>query len=90
MKRSFSSSTQFKKDFAKLKKQGKDLGKIKLVTDCLIDGDKLPVKYKDHALKGEWKESRDCHIEPDCILIYTIESNHVHFERIGSHSELFK
>lgn len=90
MKRSFSRTSQFKKDIAKLKRQGKDLEKIKIVLEYLMYGKDIPQKYKDHPLKGNWENSRDCHIEPDCVLIYTIEGNHVRFERIGSHSELFK
>lgn len=87
--RTFSRSNQFKKDLEKLHRQGKDLNKVKHVLQCLIEEKVLSFRYKDHPLKGNWDGSRDCHIEPDCVLIYTIKANHVHLERIGSHSELF-
>lgn len=44
---------------------------------------------KDHSLKGEYRDCRECHIEPDWLLIYKIEGNSVTFIRTGSHSELF-
>ena len=57
--------------------------------DLLIDELPLPEKMKDHPLRGDWAGSRDCHLEPDWILIYTIEEKHVTFERTGTHSDLF-
>jgi mRNA interferase YafQ len=50
----------------------------------------LERKYKDHKLKGRFKNRRECHIEPDWLLIYKIEGETIFFERTGSHSELFK
>lgn len=64
-----------------MKKQRKDLQKIQLILEHLMDGKTLSIKYKDHPLKGIWNGSRDCHIEPDCILIYTIKKDHIRFER---------
>lgn len=90
MKRVVTKSGQFKKDITKLKKQGKDLAKIKYVLELLIEGKRLPPKCVDHPLRGQWRGSRDCHIEPDCVLIYTIDKMEIRFERIGSHSELFR
>jgi mRNA interferase YafQ len=49
----------------------------------------LPKKHRDHALIGNWKGSRDCHIEPDWLLIYTLDSDLLILERTGSHSDLF-
>jgi mRNA interferase YafQ len=90
--RTFSRTTQFKKDVKLASKRGKDLAKLKEVLDLLIDGDPLPAAYKDHPLRGEFSGSRDCHIEPDWILIYTLMDNgaHVCFERTGTHSDLFR
>jgi mRNA interferase YafQ len=62
---------------------------LKAVLDLLIEGDYLPPRYKDHPLRGDYAGSRDCHLEPDWILIYTLEGNHVRFERTGTHSDLF-
>jgi len=74
------------------KKKGKDLGKLKTVLDLLIDAGRLPESRKDHPLRGDFAGSRDCHIEPDWVLIYTLTENdaHVRFERTGSHSDLFR
>ena len=83
-------TTQFKKDYKLIKKQNKDLHKLKTVINILAAGNKLPEKYSDHTLTGTWKGHRDCHIEPDWILIYRITSDSLYFERMGSHSDLFK
>ena len=57
----------------------------------LAKGEKLSEKHKDHELTGNWKGFRECHIEPDWILIYTIENNLLvlTLSRTGSHSDLF-
>lgn len=60
------------------------------VLSCLCSDSYLPEKYKDHALTGEWKDFRDCHIKPDLILIYTKKNDgFLQLVRLGSHSELF-
>lgn len=82
---------KFKKDLKKIDNSGqKDIEKFKDVVRKLINQEILHEKYKDHALGGNYKGRRDCHIEPDWILIYKITSDTIIFERIGSHSELFK
>ena len=83
-------TTQFKKDFKKISKQGKDLSKLELVINLLLTNNILEPKYKDHSLSGKWKNHRDCHIEPDWLLIYRITSDSLILERTGSHSDLFK
>ena len=83
-------TTQFKKDFKKISKQGKDLSKLELVINLLLTNNILEPKYKDHSLSGNWKKHRDCHIEPDWLLIYRIISDSLILERTGSHSDLFK
>jgi mRNA interferase YafQ len=90
--RTFSRTGQFKKDVKLAGKRGKDLAKLKMILDLLIDGDPLPAAYKDHPLRGEFAGSRDCHIGSDWILIYTLKDNgaHVCFERTGTHSDLFR
>jgi len=88
--RSFSRTTQFKKDVKRAEKRGKDLTELKAVLDLLIEGKPLPPEYKDHPLRGNFAGSRDCHIQPDWILIYTIVETHVRFERTGTHSDLFR
>ena len=88
--RSFSRTTQFKKDVKRAEKRGKDLAELKAILDLLIEGKPLPPEYKDHPLRGNFAGSRDCHIQPDWILIYTLVETHVRFERTGTHSDLFR
>ena len=83
-------TTQFKKDYKKIKKQNKDLNKLQDVIDKLFNNIELDPKHNDHPLSGEWKGHRDCHIEPDWILIYRRTSDELILERTGSHSDLFK
>ena len=83
-------TTQFKKDYKKAKKQGKDLNKFKTVIEKLSKKEKIDPTFRDHPLSGNWKNHRDCHIEPDWLLIYRISADKLFLERIGSHSELFK
>ena len=83
-------SSQFKKDYKKVKKQNKDIGKLSLVTEKLAAEERLDAKYRDHPLTGNWKGFRDCHLEPDWILIYQASEDTLTLARTGSHSELFK
>ena len=88
--RSVSSTTAFRKDVKRAKKRGKDFSKLKKVIDLLIETAPLPPSYKDHPLHGEFVGSRDLHIEPDWILIYTASPEHLRLERTGTHSDLFR
>jgi mRNA interferase YafQ len=90
--RTFSRTTQFKKDVKRAGKRGKDLERLKAVLDLLIAGDELPAQYRDHPLRGNFAGSRDCHIEPDWLLMYTLteKDTHVRFERTGTHGDLFR
>ena len=83
-------TTQFKKDYKRIKKQNKNLEKLKTVIELLSSGNALDEKYRDHQLSGKWKGHRDCHIEPDWILIYRLTSDSLYLERTGSHSDLFR
>ena len=90
--RTFSRTSQFKKDVKRAVKRGRDVSRLRAVVELLIDGDVLPPQYKDHPLRGEYAGSRDCHIEPDWLLIYTLAEGetHVRFERTGTPSDLFR
>ena len=81
---------QFKKDISRLKKQRKDFNKLKIILDAICEGKGLETKYRDHKLTGNYKQARECHIEPDWLLIYEIHITTVILRRTGSHSELFK
>ncbi len=82
---------QFKRDLKLAKKQGKDLNKLYDVIERLANDEVLEEKYRDHDLKGEYEGSRECHIEPDWLLIYEIQGNVLvlMLYRLGSHSALF-
>ena len=65
-------------------------GELERVMLALANDESLPLSYRDHALHHNWEGSRDCHIRPDFILIYTLEGDDVLvLERLGSHSEVF-
>ncbi len=85
-------TNQFKRDLKLAKKQNKNLDKLFEVIDILAIGGKLDAKYRDHYLTGQYKGSRECHIEPDWLLIYEIKDNVLvlMLYRLGTHSELFK
>lgn len=83
-------TSHFKKDFKRIKKRGKDLSKLKEVVSAIADGKSLEERHRDHALSGKWSGSRDCHIEPDWILIYRVDGENLFLERTGSHSDLFR
>jgi mRNA interferase YafQ len=83
-------TTQFKKDYKRVRKQKKGLAKLKAVIEKLATGQSLEPKYGDHPLSGEWKAHRDCHLEPDWLLLYRITGDNLYLERTGSHAELFK
>jgi mRNA interferase YafQ len=83
-------TTQFKKDYKKLNQKHKEL--TQSVLQLLVQNKKLPNKYRDHKLIGNFLGCRECHIKPDLLLIYKINNNILELVlvRVGSHSELFK
>lgn len=82
---------KFKKDYKLVKKRGYDIKKFTELIDILRSGDAIPQKYKDHALSGSYAGYRECHIEPDWLLIYKKENDILVLIlfRTGSHSDLF-
>ena len=88
--RSIRRDTQFKRDVKRLKKRLKDFEKLKTIIQLLVEGEKLPVATRDHRLKGTLKDFRECHIEPDWLLIYRIEGSELCLVRTGSHADLFQ
>ncbi len=86
-------SKQFKKDMKKIGKQRKDKMKLNHVVELLQQEESLPSKCRDHELVGNWKGYRECHIDPDWLLIYKVHGDSVRLLRLartGSHSELFR
>ena len=82
-------TAQFERDVKRALRRGKDGNKLAEVIALLIADQPLPPKVRDHPLKGEWAHHRDCHIEPDWILIYEVESTLVTLVRTGTHADLF-
>jgi len=85
-----SQTGQFSRDVRRQLKRGNDLNKLREVVKLLAEGVPPPANYRDHPLIGYGQPSRDCHIEPDWILIYTADRDLLRLERTGSHSDLFK
>jgi mRNA interferase YafQ len=82
-------STQFKRDVKRLQRQGLDLSRLQAVVTTLVAQQSLDKKYRDHLLSGDWKGCRECHIQPDWLLIYRVEDNELQLVRTGSHADLF-
>ena len=81
---------KFKKDYDRMKKRGKNVDKLKKIIDMLIDELPLPTECKDHPLIGNFKGFRDCHIEPDWVLIYAIQDNTLILFRTGTHADILE
>lgn len=82
-------TTRFRRDLKAQLKRGRDLQKLRAVVDLLFAGELLPQKNRDHALGGDWLGWRDCHLEPDWLLIYKLLPDEIVLGRAGSHSDLF-
>ena len=85
-------TTQFKRDLKLAEKQHKDISELLAVIEQLAEGRRLEEKYRDHELSGSYKGCRECHIEPDWLLIYEYVNDVLVLllYRLGTHSELFK
>jgi len=81
---------QFERDAQLAVRRGKNLDKFKIIARTLLAGQPLDAIHRDHRLVGNFAGRRDCHIESDWLLIYKIEGQRLIFERMGSHSDLFK
>lgn len=89
MARQVRQSTQFKRDIKRLTRQGADLAKLETVVIHLVGERPLAERHRDYALTGNWRGYRDCHIEPDWLLLYRIVGDELQLTRTGSHAELF-
>jgi mRNA interferase YafQ len=81
-----------KRDLNRMVKRGKDPNELELILDLLAKQIPLSAKNRDHALKGDEKDFRECHIEPDWLLKYQIKDNELLLlaSETGSHSDLFR
>lgn len=84
-------SNQFRKDLKQAKKRGFKIDKLTEVVNTIASQNPLAEKYRDHNLTGDYKGFRECHIEPDWLLIYRIESSELELFlfRTGTHSDFF-
>ena len=84
-------TNRMKKDAKLMKKRGKDMGKLVNILSLLASGDPLPAQYKDHSLTGSLHDFRECHIEPDWLLMYQIYEDILILSATatGSHADLF-
>jgi mRNA interferase YafQ len=73
-----------------MQRQGKKLEKLKRVLETLVEGEPMAAEYRDHVLVGQYKGTRECHIEPDWLLIYELAETEIVLIRTGSHSDLFR
>ena len=91
MKRDIVWTTQFKKDYKLALKRHLDIDLLDNIIRALSQGETLPEKNKDHSLTADWTGHRECHIQPDWLLIYRIDDNVLvlTLARTGSHSDLF-
>ncbi len=82
---------EYKKGLRLMKKRGKNLNLLVDVINQLANGNRLATKYNDHKLHGNYKDYRECHIEPDWLLIYKIENDKLilTLTDTGTHSDLF-
>lgn len=91
--RTSSRTSRFKRDFKRIRagRYGKDLDDIFVeVLEVLLADRALPTEFRDHALTGEYRDCRECHLRPDLLLIYRrVDGDHLELVRMGSHSELF-
>ena len=73
-----------------MQRQGREVEKLKRVLEDLVKGEPLAAKHRDHVLVGQYKGTRECHIEPDWLLIYELGEAEIVLIRTGSHSDLFR
>ena len=80
---------RFKRDWKRQEKRGKDMAKLEAVMSALAERTPLEPSRRDHALSGDWVGCRECHVEPDWLLVYEIAEGEIRFWATGTHSDLF-
>ena len=83
-------TNQFERDLRRMQRRGRDTDEIRTTMIALVNEEPLPERYRDHALIGNYKGRRECHIEPDWLLVYKLADDEIIFERTGTHSDLFE
>jgi mRNA interferase YafQ len=84
-------SNRFKKNYNLMKKRGYNIALLDEIVETLLEEKPLPAANRDHALQGNWKGYRECHVMPDWLLIYRVDGENIflYLERTGTHSDLF-
>lgn len=84
-------SNRFKRDLKLVKKRGLKIDNLRNVINTLAAEEKLDEKYRDHALNGDYRGFRECHVEPDWLLVYRVDQDELELFlfRPGTHSDLF-
>jgi mRNA interferase YafQ len=82
-------TSRYRKDIKREIKRGNDMRKMKEVTGLLMMEQSLPSKYRDHKLSGQYEGHRECHIEPDWLLVYYVSGPDLVFVRTGTHADVF-
>ena len=84
-------TSQFKKDYKRVKKRGLDMSELQTVLDKLCAEEPLEERHRDHALTNNYTGFRECHIRPDWLLIYAVDKDKLILtaSRTGTHSDLF-
>ena len=82
-------STRFRRDVKRQLRKGVDLSRLEAVVEILVVQQALEDRYRDHPLIGNWKGYRECHIQPDWLLIYRTTDDELQLARTGSHVDLF-
>lgn len=82
-------TSRFKKDLKRIKRRGKNVSVLQAVIIKLANNESLAAKYRDHALIGDYIGTRECHLQPDWLLIYRLVDNELILVRTGTHADLF-
>ena len=90
MKYQLDYTTAFSRDLKRIKKRGYDIARLEKVVNIIQAGEPLDARYKDHALTGNWGGYRECHIQPDWLLVYRVYEDRLLLvlTRTGTHSDL--
>ena len=81
---------QFRRDYKRQEKRGKDMEKLEVAVALLVRNGTLPSSYRPHRFGGEWKGWWECHIAPDWLLIYDINEEELLLARTGTHADLLE
>ena len=84
-------TTKFKRDYKRAMKRGLDINRLDQVIRTLAAGEELAISHRDHALGGDWRRHRECHVQPDWLLIYYVDGERLvlTLTRTGTHADLF-